>query len=539
MTRSSDVELADAGDADEKPKRRRKRVVDPNDLRPTICLLANDIERIVDEAERALIRADRGLYQRDGSVVYVDSAPAITAHGVTIQLQRICVRDENALREDLSSAACFEKFDARVNDFVIVDPPMAIARTLTSRRGRLRLPILSGVINVPMLRADGSILDKPGYDAATGLIFDNLGVDFPPIPNQPTRTNAEKSLARLNDIIKDFDFVEPAHRAAALSGILTACCRRSLRTAPLHGYSAPVLGSGKSKLVDIASVIATGQEAAVIAQGANDEELEKRLVSHLLVGAPIIAIDNCSRPLGGDLLNQMLTQARASPRILGKSESPSVSTGALCTATGNNLLLFGDMVRRSIVCCLDPKNERPELRTFDRDPVEYAKANRSVLVVCAITILRAYHLAGRPNRPAPLGSFEEWSNLVRGALLWLGCADPVSTMQAIRDADPTLAILRMVMAAWRHAFGGEGVTAGEVMKKAIEQERVGVEGRFEFVNEDLREALLAAAGRSGAINTRALGNWLSANMRRIVDNGRFEQVGTRQGVAVWRLAITE
>jgi putative DNA primase/helicase len=52
--------------------------------------------------------------------------------------------------------------------------------------------------------------------------------------------------------------------------------------------AAPVLGSGKSKLVDIASVISTGREAAVTAQGANDEEFEKRLVSHLLAGASIV-----------------------------------------------------------------------------------------------------------------------------------------------------------------------------------------------------------------------------------------------------------
>ena len=133
-------------------------------------------------------------------------------------------------------------------------------------------------------------------------------------------------------------------------------------------------------------------------------------------GMSIIAIDNCVEAARWRSVEPNVTQQRVSPRILGKSESPSVSTDALVTATGNNIVISGDMVRRSVVCLLDPKNERPELRAFDREPVAYAKANRPALVVDAITILRGYHVAGRPDQPAPLGSFEEWSDLVRGAL---------------------------------------------------------------------------------------------------------------------------
>jgi putative DNA primase/helicase len=167
------------------------------------------------------------------------------------------------------------------------------------------------------MRADGSLLTKPGYDPATGLLFDPLGVTFPPIPDRPTRGDAVKGLAELLYLIEKFPFVKEEHRAVALSGFLTAPIRRCLRTAPFHAFSAPIRGSGKSKLVDIASVIATGEEAPVISAGADDEELEKRLVPSLLVGSPIITIDNASRPVGGDLLCQMLTQTLVRPRILG------------------------------------------------------------------------------------------------------------------------------------------------------------------------------------------------------------------------------
>jgi putative DNA primase/helicase len=312
-----------------------------NDAGPRIRLRASDIERIVDEAEDALIRADRGLYQRDGRIVSVEVIPAIAAHGRKILIQKISERGDHALREDLSSAASFEKFDARTNDFVPTDPPLNIVMTLRDRGGRLRFPPLSGVINTPTIRADGSIINMPGYDRTTGLLFDPLGVDFPAIPKSPTKEDASTALALLDNLIATFPFVAEIDRAVALSAILTALIRRSLMAAPLHAYTATVAGTGKSMLVDVVSTIATGHEAGVIAQGADETELEKRLGAALIAGDQIIAVDNCDRPLEGQLLCQMLTQGTVKPRVLCKSENPTCSTGAFVAATGNNLILVG------------------------------------------------------------------------------------------------------------------------------------------------------------------------------------------------------
>jgi hypothetical protein len=207
-------------------------------------------------------------------------------------------------------------------------------------------------------------------------------------------------------------------------------------------------------------------------------------------------------------------------------------------ATGNNFVAAGDMERRTIVCKLDPKCETPETRVFPFEPVAVAKERRPALVVAALTVLRAYHVAGRPERPNPLGSFEDWSNLVRGALLWLGEADPVDTMAEVRASDPETAALRQVMAAWGDAFGREGVTVSRAIKKAMEQQRANsYEGNLEFVNEDLREALLTVAAGGGGINNRVLGRWLAQNKERVLDGRRFEDRGTRDGSAVWALIV--
>ena len=60
-----------------------------------------------------------------------------------------------------------------------IDPPKDVVKTLVERGYSLKLPILVGVVNCPQLMADGRILDKPGYDAETGMFYDPRGATFP------------------------------------------------------------------------------------------------------------------------------------------------------------------------------------------------------------------------------------------------------------------------------------------------------------------------------------------------------------------------
>ena len=84
-----------------------------------------------------------------------------------------------------------------------------------------------------------------------------------------------------------------------------------------------------------------------------------------------------------------------------------------------------------------------------------------------LTVLRAYHVAGRPKRPTPpLQSFVKWSDTVRGALMWLGAGDPVRTMARLREADPTIINLKAVLTAWRDEFGAEPTTAKDAVAAA-------------------------------------------------------------------------
>jgi putative DNA primase/helicase len=479
--------------------------------RPVIQIRAGELHLIATEAESALLGAGAPLYVRGGLVrPIVDDVPA--AHGRRTKVARLAPAEASMLVDHLSRVASFEKYSERKKGWVNADPPLNVASILLSRDGEWRFRQLAGVITTPTLRPDGSILSAPGYDEATKLLL----LDPPPLPPMPDILSREYALSALNaldDLLDEFPFVDDASRAVALSGLITPVVRGAMSVVPLHATTAPVAGSGKSYIIDIASMIATGERAPVIAAGQNDEETEKRLASALLNGQPIVSIDNVNGRLGGDQLCQMIERPLVSVRPLGVSKLVKIESRATCYATGNNIQLLGDMTRRGILCSLDPNMERPELRQFKRNPLDTVLANRGRFVAAALVVVRAYVLAGHPDALPSLASFEEWSRLVRSALVWLGRADPCETMEKARGEDPVIAQLNPLLNAWYDTMSSSPKATGEVIEAA---ETVNAYGNR--ANGNLYQALLEVAeDRKGGLSSVSLGKYLARHKGRIVN----------------------
>jgi hypothetical protein len=503
--------------------------------RPVIRVAGGTLPHSIDEAEQHLLAAGRDIYQRGAMIV----RPAQTRIPIADTRQTFGMRlvpvKLHHLIETFTAVADFQRFDKKSKEWVSMNCPRDVAAAYLERDGEWRLPTLTGITHTPTLRPDGSPLDRPGYDSETGILYDPIGATFPPIPKAPTKEQAISALAELKRLVSTFPFTDDASRAVALSGILTAVIRRSIPSAPLHAFTAPTAGSGKSLLVDIASVISTGREAAVIAQGKTEEEMEKRLGAALIAGDGMISIDNCERPLGGELLSQALTQPLLKIRILGKSLLSEMPSNSAIFATGNNLSIIGDMSRRAIVCSLDPDCERPELREFDTHPLHVIRKDRALFVLAALTVLRAFDVAGRPRQCAPLGSFEGWSAWVRDALVWCGEIDVVTTIERSRQDDPKLEALANVVHQWDTAIGDRRVSASEVIDIATTMS-YGVDTTTrKFVNDPFRDALLVVAGDGGAISSRRLGKWLASIKGRIVAGKRIAADGIVAGIARWKL----
>jgi putative DNA primase/helicase len=440
------------------------------------------------------------------------------------------------LVEQLTRVARFQIYRRREREWVTIDCPDDVAETYLAREGAWRVPPLIGVTNAPMLRADGSLFDQPGYDRATRLIYEPDGANIPAISASPSRRDAERALAVIDDLISTFPFVEAIDRSVALSGILTALDRRAVLTTPLHGFSAPVAGSGKTMLVDICSMIATGRAAPVIDQGREEPELDKRLVAAFLRGGSVISIDNCERPLASSLLCQALTATGPMQlRLLGQSRDVEVPNVATLYCTGNHLALAGDLTRRAVISRLDPRCERPELREFDCSPLDVIRADRGAYVAAALTILRAYLVSGERVSATPIGSFEGWSRRVREALIWLGRADPCDSMTELRGSDPTLVTLRALIAAWDQYIGGDPITARGIVDLALRR-RDPHDPASPLAYPELNDVLITIAGHGREIDPRRLGKWIGRVANRIADRRCIIAAGMYAGTQRWRIS---
>jgi len=287
--------------------------------------------------------------------------------------------------------------------------------------------------------------------------------------------------------------------------------------APLHLVTAPVAGTGKSLLVDVAAGIATGRRAPVVAAPGTDqvsEELDKRLCSCLLEGRQLIVLDNLNGSIRSDLLSQILTQSPIQVRKLGSNFQPEVDSVATVFATGNNVTVSGDLLRRTIRIRLDARCERPELREFDFDPFGRVLEHRGQYVAAVLTLALAYARDGLPGRPTPLASFERWSDLVRGAIRWVTGVDPLDTMIDARAEDPDLEATGAVFAAWYDLLGSEPVAVRDLVEAALPRAAT-----------PLRDALLAVAGKSGEIDQKRLAYWLRGRKGRIVNGLHLTDAG--------------
>ena len=286
-------------------------------------------------------------------------------------------------------------------------------------------------------------------------------------------------------------------------------------TAPIYLVRADTPGTGKSHLVDVIAMVATGQFCPVITAAKGSEETEKRLGAILLGAVPIFSLDNCTYDLEGELLCQLTERPVVNVRILGRSEMPPCECRATVFATGNNITFRGDMVRRGLVCNLEALDERPELRVFQKDALEVAANNRGAYVAAALTIVRAYLAAGSPPVCGPFGSYAAWSTMVRSPLIWLDEPDPIISMEGIRDEDAVLNSIREFVSLWLDY--GLDLDMPRLTASIIEEACVAPPnywGPMSFKQFLLRVA--ASKGDPNAVSAERLGHWLRKISGRIV-----------------------
>jgi hypothetical protein len=514
----------------------------PDSDLPVIEIKDRQLSALATKAEKLLIDAGVPLYQRGGTLVRPIIETVDASRGRKTNVAQLRILDTVYLRDLMGRHATWVKYDGRNKRMNLTNPPPETAATVMARVGEWKFKAIMGVISTPTMRPDGSLLMEQGYDDVTGLLL----VEPPPmpaIPEHPTREDALEALELLEGLLTGFKFVDDVALAVALSAMISPVVRGAFPVLPMHASRAPTAGSGKSFLFDTVAAIAIGQLMPVMSTGANTEEMEKRLGAAMLAGQPLISIDNISSELGGDALCQVIERPVVEIRILGRSERARIEARGTSTfATGNNFVVVGDLCRRVLTVNLDTEVERPELRQFKFDPVERVLANRGAYIAAALTICRAYVVAGRPGMAPKLASFEGWSDTVRSALIWLGKSDPVQSMENARAEDPERAELSDMLEAWGSVIGvggGARVRVADAILKGMSMVRPGpsygdTPSPMEPTYPELYAALEALAfrdtGKRGQKpDARLLGTWLRKFKGRIVNGRRFAMLADPNG----------
>ncbi|MGD9773852.1 hypothetical protein [Diaphorobacter sp.] len=469
----------------------------------------------------------------EGAVAYVSDgkARAVTPDWLTDHMGRVCefysVRSRRKVDGDDTTEECPE------------DAPLSVARAILAKHGERGFKKLVAVVTAPTLRMDGTILDRPGHDEQSGLLYYCEHPNPPRVPQSPGVQDALQALRFLWAPLAQFPLVDSVANGVVLHGLLSAALRASLPTAPGVGFDAPAAGSGKTLLARCIGILATGAEPSILPPADTDEETRKRLFAVLREGQRVVLWDNVREPLGSASLDAFLTAPTFADRVLGSSETVTLPNRALFIATGNNLRMTSDTCRRVLTARIDAQSETPYTRDFSFDPAQMVQTDRLAYVVAALTIVRAYIAAGRPKMASGrTASFEHWDDLVRQPICWLAhhvdmaqdailpdLADPMEAAKRAFEQDPETTKLRAMMEAWYAAFGSHQTTVGAAIQ------RCGTDALLSMALDDV-------AGQAGKINSRMLGRWIERMQGRIVDGKRFVRIGHRAGLLHWAVYAT-
>ncbi len=375
-----------------------------------------------------------------------------------------------ALRYSADQAALFWAYDKRTGQDQPTNAPNPLLESFLSKPGWPELPVLEQVVRSAVLRPDGSVLLEPGYDPATRTLLHPLGA-LPEVPLEPSREDALTAAQLLAEPFREFPYATPDDRAVALAAVLTLAARPAIDgPTPAFGFSASAPGSGKTLQAVLAALIGSGHEPAVAPPADSDSEARKRLTALIVEGAPAVLWDNVVQPFGGPSLAAALTSREWQDRELGRNRTLSAPQRMVLLVTGNNLRTRSDCARRVLVSRIEVPGAHPEDRRFEREDVlAWCRARQPALLGAALTMLRAYVLAGQPRHPDPaMGSYEAWDALVRGCLRWLELGDPCGAprARAREDGDEDLEVRRALALAWRDQFGSDPVTLRTVVTRA-------------------------------------------------------------------------
>jgi hypothetical protein len=422
------------------------------------------------------------------------------------------------LQDYFDNHVAFWQPKPRSNTPIAAFCPDWLPQRVIARTDEINVAELDGVITAPTMRADGSLLVDPGYDAATKLLL--VGGPFPTIPESPTPAQLRAAWGKLWKPFKLFPFVTAYDRGVHVAALLTAMIRRQLATAPAFSYDAPQAGTGKTLLGKCILQLADGSLKNVFPGTKDEEEMRKRILSFLRCGASAILFDNIRGSFDSGAMEMLLTSEYFSDRVLGTNKNLSFRTNIMLQFSGNNFQLGGDLWRRILTSRINAEMDAPERRTFELRPLVYCRLHRQEMIAAGLTLMRGFIVAGSPKAKDvsdTLGTYEVWDARIRQCVLWMKeqewmkeqIDDPINCVEVAKKRDTASSTLARFLEATHALMADEQWTSDKLVTKSHEYTSSATGAYLTDDRITMKAILHEIAGERGEINMRRLGNWLA------------------------------
>jgi hypothetical protein len=350
-------------------------------------------------------------------------------------------------------------------------PAVATCKAVLTATSWPGLPPLLSLIGAPALRPDGTILQTPGYDPATGLYYAPQGATIPEVPEVPDVVDIRAARNFLvNFVLADFPWASPGDRANFIALLISPILRPYIGgLIPLGAISAADRGSGKTLLADI---IGTLYGATVRPWVPNDDELRKAITATLMKSSAVTVFDNVGEydAVDAPSLAKLLTSPAWDDRILGRSEEARLVNDRLWLVTGNNIRFGGDIAQRTVLVHLDPDCPRPDLRTGflipDLDEWLENPDNRAKLLHALLVLARAWIVAGAPKADHAMRSFRRWARATGGFLTFHQIPGFLTNSSELEQQDDEAAQWAHFLTAWHDRYGTAVKTSTDLRQSA-------------------------------------------------------------------------
>jgi hypothetical protein len=440
---------------------------------PTILTNDRQLRDVTADALDALRRANSPprLFQRGSNLCRLRVDPDTQAPSLELlEEARLC----NALARVADWMRETEKPDGRIK-CENVPPPREVVRDVGAMPCYPGIPAIRALVESPTFSQVGDLVIAPGYHPDARLLYHPAaGLTVPPVPERPTADEVQEARRLLvEEVFGDFPFAGDASRAHAVAAAIQPIVRPMIDgPTPLTVFDAPTEGTGKTLCVSCIVVINTGREPEAISEARDEDEWRKRLTATLAEGPTFVVLDNLNRMLDSGALASVLTATTWKDRVLGVSRTLTVPNTATWLSSGNNTRMSRELIRRTLWCRLDSKQDAPWERANFRHPhlLTWVKEHRGTLLWAVLTLVRAWIAAGRPKGTKTLGMFESWAEVMGGVLDVAGIPGLLANAQEFRRAATDQADeWRAFVTAWWAKYAQQSVGVLQLYELAKEQ----------------------------------------------------------------------